>query len=495
MEISPDAIILHRKGIVFYANPAAVRLLGASHPGEILGKNILDYVQPEYLAAVRRNIRDDLKGESTPTIEMGMVRVDGVPITIEGRGVRAFIDGEPAVQVAMRDITERKRAEEELFKSRQMLQQVLDTIPVRVFWKDRNSVFLGCNKALALDAGYEDPAEIIGKTDYETASAATADAYRSDDREVMETGRPKIGFEEPQIRPDGSPAWLRTNKVPLRTRTGDVIGVLGTYEDITEQKEKEEEFRASEERFRYLLERSFNAVVIHKDGKIVVANDAAVAIAGTTSPQDLIGKPITAFIHPKSRQFVQERVETMLRVPGMVMPLARETFLKLGGEPIEVEVMATSYLDCGTAAIQIIFREISEAAKMEEALRRSEEIYRTIAESAADMIYISDNNGILIYANTLCARMFGCAPSDLFGKRQEELFPPEIAREHLTYIRQVVTTGEPVEHEESVPTPAGTFRIDIKLSPIRSHDGTVVSVVGIARDITSRKPGTWGRGE
>jgi PAS domain S-box-containing protein len=577
-------------------------------------------VQPEYLATVRSNIRHDLKGESTPAVEMGMLRVDGGPITIEGRGVRAIINGEPAVQVAMRDITERKRAEEELFKSRQMLQLVLDTIPVRVFWKDRNSVYLGCNKALALDAGYEDPAELIGKTDYETASETIADAYRSDDREVMETGRPKIGFEELQVRPDRSPAWLRTNKVPLRTMVGDIVGILGTYEDITDQKqteetlkmseeryrtvfentgtattvieentlislvnaeferlsgytkaeiegkmgwtefvaeedrkrmlaqhtqrrqrgqealkqyefhfrtkggqirrifltidtipgtgqsiasllditdqkEKEDALRASEERYRHLLERSFNAVVIHKDGKIIVANDAAVAMAGTTSRQDLIGKPITAFIHPKSRQLVQERVEKMLQVPGRVMPLTRETFLRLDGKPFDVEVMATSFLDEGAPAIQIIFREIPEAAKMEVALRKSEEIYRTIAESAADMIYITDNNGVLTFVNMLCARMFGCKPSDLCGKRQEDLFPPDIARKHLTCISQVVATGGPVEHEESIPTPAGTFRIDVKLSPIRSQDGTVVSVVGIARDITSRKPGTSGRGE
>jgi PAS domain S-box-containing protein len=140
----------------------------------------------------------------------------------------------------------RKRTEEELFNSRQMLRTILDTIPQRVFWKDRNSVYVGCNKPLAEDCGYKDPGEIIGKTDYETKSVDMADLYRADDQKVMTTGQPKLNYEEPQIRDDGQKAWLMTSKVPLRDRDGQVIGVLGTYEDITERKRLEERVRQSQ---------------------------------------------------------------------------------------------------------------------------------------------------------------------------------------------------------------------------------------------------------
>src|SRR5205823_1601274 len=135
------------------------------------------------------------------------------------------------------DITERKRAEEELFSSQQMLRTVLDTIPTRVFWKDKNSVYVGCNKALALDCGYASPDDLIGKTDEQTTSAAMADIYRADDLQVLETGRPKLNYEEPQIKKDGNKGWLITSKVPLRDAHGNVIGVLGTYEDTTQRKE------------------------------------------------------------------------------------------------------------------------------------------------------------------------------------------------------------------------------------------------------------------
>ncbi len=142
---------------------------------------------------------------------------------------------------SLRMRTERKRDEEELFNSRQMLRTILDTVAQRIFWKDRNSVYLGCNKPLALDCGYEDASEIVGITDYETSSAPVADLYRADDRLVMETDQPKLNYEELQIKSDGRQAWLLTSKVPLHDKDGQVIGILGSYSDITEHKRAEAE--------------------------------------------------------------------------------------------------------------------------------------------------------------------------------------------------------------------------------------------------------------
>ena len=138
------------------------------------------------------------------------------------------------IQGTLIDITERKRAEDELYRSKHMLELVLDTIPQRVFWKDLNSAFLGCNKQFIADAGLSRPDEIIGKNDYELAWKAQADLYRADDRLVIERGVPRLGIEEPQSWSDGSIRWLKSSKVPLRDRDGNVIGVLGSYDDISE---------------------------------------------------------------------------------------------------------------------------------------------------------------------------------------------------------------------------------------------------------------------
>ncbi|MBK6677378.1 MAG: response regulator [Rhodocyclaceae bacterium] len=127
----------------------------------------------------------------------------------------------------------------ELDKSRGLLQTIIDTVPLRVFWKDRESRYLGCNPAFARDAGKNSPADLIGKDDHQVSWAPEADLYRADDRRVMATGEARLSFEEPQTTPDGHHIWLRTSKVPLYDRRGAVIGILGVYEDITEQKQKE----------------------------------------------------------------------------------------------------------------------------------------------------------------------------------------------------------------------------------------------------------------
>jgi len=157
-----------------------------------------------------------------------------------------------------REIEERKKAEQALRESQQMLQSVLDTIPVRVFWKNLDSNYLGCNRPFALDAGLQSPEEIIGRNDFEMGWAEQAELYRSDDRLVMETGRPKLGYEEPQTTPDGYRIWLRTNKVPLLDTEGRIKGVLGTYEDITESKRMEEALRTSEIKYRIVADNTYD---------------------------------------------------------------------------------------------------------------------------------------------------------------------------------------------------------------------------------------------
>jgi PAS domain S-box-containing protein len=140
-----------------------------------------------------------------------------------------------------RDITHRQRAEEELQASRRMLKLVLDTIPVRVFWKDRDGCFLGCNWHFARDAGLSSTDEIIGKNDHQLSWRAQAEQYRADDRRVMESGVARVAYEEPQTRPDGTELWLRTSKIPLRDADEQIVGVLGVYEDITDRKRAEQE--------------------------------------------------------------------------------------------------------------------------------------------------------------------------------------------------------------------------------------------------------------
>ncbi len=136
-------------------------------------------------------------------------------------------------------VTERIRYQNKLERSQHMLRTVLDTINVRVFWKDTNLNYLGVNKMFAQDADLDDPDDLIGKSDYDLTWIEQADLYTNDDKAVLKKQKAKINYEEPQTTPDGKTIWLRTSKYPLKTPKGELIGVLGTYEDITEKKHLE----------------------------------------------------------------------------------------------------------------------------------------------------------------------------------------------------------------------------------------------------------------
>ena len=157
----------------------------------------------------------------------------------------------------------------ELARSRNLLQSVIDMAPVRVFWKDRDLRYLGCNPAFARDAGKTQPRDLIGKDDYEMAWAEHADQYRADDLTVMASGIPKLFYEEPQTTSDGKRIWLRTSRVPLNNGDGETMGVLGIYEDITERKQAEAELQ----QHRQHLE----ALVFARTAELAAAKDAAEA--------------------------------------------------------------------------------------------------------------------------------------------------------------------------------------------------------------------------
>ncbi|NEQ51496.1 MAG: PAS domain-containing protein [Leptolyngbya sp. SIO3F4] len=137
---------------------------------------------------------------------------------------------------------QREQAEQKLVESRQLLQLVMDTLPEAIFWKDQDSVYLGCNQNFATDAGVDHPDNIVGKTDYDLAwRREEADFFRACDRRVMTENRAELGIIEPQQQGDGKQAWLETNKAPLHNVNGQVIGILGTYQDITEIKQAKEQ--------------------------------------------------------------------------------------------------------------------------------------------------------------------------------------------------------------------------------------------------------------
>jgi two-component system NtrC family sensor kinase len=177
-----------------------------------------------------------------------------------------------AVIQTLDDITSRKAAEELLQKQQNLLGNIIANIPHAVFWKDRDSVYMGCNANFARDAGLVSPDEIIGKTDHALAWSTEETAFNiMCDRRVMEREAPLLNYEESQHRSDGSIATLLTSKVPLRDESGAVIGMLGIYSDITEKSAADEEIKLALSLLNATFEATADGILVF-DGNGVASN-------------------------------------------------------------------------------------------------------------------------------------------------------------------------------------------------------------------------------
>jgi len=197
------------------------------------------------------------------------------------------------------DITAQKCASTELADSRALLQSILDVLPQRVFWKDRDSRYLGANRAFLGDAG---AASVAGLRDEDLPWLAEQAARRREfDQRVMQTNRAQVDVVEPQRRPDGSICWLSTCRVPLHDASGRVSGVLGTYMDITPIKAAEDALRNSEARFRELAEAAPVLVwLAGNDRKVKYFNRQWYEFTGRSADQEL-GDGWRNGVHPDDR--------------------------------------------------------------------------------------------------------------------------------------------------------------------------------------------------
>jgi len=329
---------------------------------------------------IRAVIEDVFKtGQPAHAIEVQPVlAVGGVQVKpwLEISADPAVIGGRPHIVASIVNITWRKQAEEALRASQQIIEGIIKAIPMRVFWKDKNLVFLGCNAAFARDAGFAESKDIIGKDDYQMVWRNQAELYRADDRQVIESGRPRLLTEEPQTTPEGNTITVLTSKVPLPNSTGEIIGVLGTYMDITDRKRAEEALRQSEERFRVLFESSRDALMTDAppSWSFTSGNPAAVAMFRAKSEAEfLLHGP--ADLSPERQPDGSVSAEKARVLIEKAMREGTHFFewihKRLDGEEFPTNVLLTRVEQAGKVFILATVRDITAQKQSEEALKQA----------------------------------------------------------------------------------------------------------------------------
>ncbi|MEH2035363.1 PAS domain S-box protein [Nostoc sp.] len=238
---------LDSQGRLLKVNETELQWLGYIRE-EMIGQPLVNFFTQASRLSFAQNYPRFKKQGSVKDLELDIVCKDGTvfPVLVSATAVKDAEGNYLYSRTTLFDIRERKQTAQELEESRKMLQTVLDTFPQRIFWKDRQSRFIGCNPAFIRHSQLTAD-EIIGKTDFELPWANLAHLYCADDMMVMNTRTPKLGYEEPFEGFNGEELWLRTNKIPLTNSAGEVIGVVVSHEDITERKQAEAQLRQTNE--------------------------------------------------------------------------------------------------------------------------------------------------------------------------------------------------------------------------------------------------------
>ncbi len=287
------------RGFCTFVNQSFLNLLGYERAEDLLGVHIHELIHHSYPdgspypSAECQAYRAYIENHDCHADDEVFWRRDGTSFPVEYWSHPLQRNGEIVGSVVtFQNISNRRQAEVKLQSVRQMLQHIIDTVPNFVFWKDRDSRFLGCNEAFARLAGLQDPEEIIGKDDYALVWSKFAEQYQRDDAQVVSSGESRLNIIEPMGTKDGAPGWVETSKVPLRDTRGQIIGVLGVFQDITERVHSEEKLCQAAKVFESTME---GVVITNTAGDIVAVNPAFSDITGY-SEAEVLGK------NPRIRQ-------------------------------------------------------------------------------------------------------------------------------------------------------------------------------------------------
>jgi len=386
---------------------------------------------------------------------------------------------------------EHKQAEKDLLASQPIIEGIINAIPVRVFWKDKNLVYLGCNAVFARDKGFADPKDVIGKDDYQMARRDQAELYRGDDRQVIESGHSKLLVEEPQTTPEGNIITLLTSKVPLRSSTGEIIGVLGTYMDITERKRAETALHSAEENYRSIFEQAPVGIFQSTpQGRFRNVNSAMAQIYGYDSPKQMITE-ITSigdqvYVNSSTRQEFQR----ILAEHGEIHNSLDENYRKDGSHIwTQTTARAVKDKDGNILFYEGFIIDVTERLQEQQQLHESEERFRALIENASDMILTITANGNLNYVSPAALRITGYQANEVIGRNIVEFIHADdlpLALQALAS-RSKISGLAPDPIELRFHHKDGMWRIVEILGNNLLEYPAVKGIVLNVRDITERK--------
>ena len=254
---------------------------------------------------------------------------------------------------------------------------------------------------------------------------------------------------------------------------------------MTERKRAEEALRESEVKYRTLVNRANDAICVLQDGIIKMFNPRFLEFWGG-SEDEIRGRPWTGFVHPDALPDIINNYNR--RMSGESVPSTYETtMMRKDGSRSFVEMNAGIIEYEGRPADLVIVRDINDRKMAQEALRRSEELYRTLSEASNDLIFVIGRNDRVEYINNYAAAMVNKPIKEIIGSPRETLFPPDVAINQKKALDAIFERGISVRSSSPLTFNGKTYWYDHILTPLKDPDNHIRSVLGISRDITERK--------
>ena len=468
---------------ILEVNPKACNMLGYSRE-ELLSLGISS-VHPNEMPKLLAFTDTVYAAGYGWTDEVTCLTKTGDVLPVEISASIAEIEGRSCVIAMVHDITERKREQEALRESEERYRSLYENTPVMMHSIDRAGYLCSINNYWLDVLGYE-RSEVIGRKPTEFL---TEPSWRYANEVVLPEFF-KTGFDRDvelqMIKKNGEVIDVFLSAVVQTDEAGQMIGASCFLIDVTKRKQVEQTLQESEERYRRLVELSPDAIVVVSEGKIVFANPAEATLMGASSSEELIGKSAIELLHPEDRTAVEERLRR-IDEEGEASHVNEGKIVRLDGQVRDIEAAGAPIIYQGKQAVQIIGRDITNRKRAEQALRESEERYRTLVELSPESVSVS-SEGKIVYVNTAGAKLLGFdSPDELLGRSGVDFVASESREAVGERIRRI--------YEEAAVAPLSEARMvrrDGHVVDVEST-GALITYQGkpavqvVIRDITDRK--------
>jgi len=488
VENSPDAIYVHRDGKVLYANPASARLIGASHPQQLLGKSVIDFVAAEYRPLVAERMRRIMQeGITLPFIEVKGIRLDGTSIEVETMGLPIIYQGQPAAQVIVRDITERKRAEEALRESEARYRLLAENSRDLIGLLDLQGSILYASPSHFQVLGYA-PEELVHNNVFEVIHPDDAQQSLAAVNDLLASGASKT--IEIRLRKKSGP-WLEVEAVlsVIADQAEARQRILLSARDITGRKQAEQTLHASEERYRSLYDNNPSMYfTVDGEGRVLSVNRFGVEQLGYTV-EELVGQPVLEVFHEQDKIAVRQHLTECLKNSGQVH---RWEFRKVrkDGSVLWVKEAARAIQDAdGRTIVLIVCEDITAGKQMEEKLRESEQRFRKAFENTPIGMALTAPDSSFLQVNHAFCEMLDYSEAELLSMNFQAITHPEDRSISIDFMHRLLTGDLPFADFEKryLHKHGHVVWARLNASAIRNALGQPLYFVTQIQDITARK--------